>query len=151
MRIFFALSFLFVELSLLNLCGQRWFLRAFRVLSYVLASVCRICASGGQMGAMDCRCAYFLVSSYRFEPRLLVIDFFSWEQAWKSLLPRLVEVACSAASLVLPLASFTTGSRLLLIDWRSRHGGMIVSAGSSFCWCLNAPSIFGWIGYGFVS
>jgi hypothetical protein len=103
------------------------------------------------MGGMDCRCAYFLVCSYRFEPCLLVIDFFSREQAHKSLLPRLVEVACLAASLVLPFASFTTGSWSLLIDWRSRLGGVIVSAGSSFCWCPDAPSIFGWIGYGFVS
>jgi hypothetical protein len=100
---------------------------------------------------MGCRCACFSVSSYRFESRLLVIDFFLQEQAWKSLLPRSVEVACLAASLVLPFASFMTGSRLLLIDRRSRLGGVIVSAGSSFCWCPDAPSIFGLNGYGFVS
>jgi hypothetical protein len=94
------------------------------------------------MGGMDCQCAYFSVCSYRFEPRLLVIDFFSREQAWKSLLPRSVQVACSAASLVLPFASFTTGSWSLLIDWRSWLGGVIFSAGSSFCWCPDAPSIF---------
>ena len=103
------------------------------------------------MGGMDCPCAYLLVCSYFFELRLLVIDFFLPEQAWKSLLPRSVEVACSAASLVLPFASFTTGSWSLLIDRKSRLGGVIFSAGSSFCRCPDALSIFGLIGYGNVS